>query len=99
MIISAGGNDFLKYPYAAVSTGSGKIAARYRALAFYSGWVVGTISSLKQQGCTAQQPGEWGVTIPGDVPEPWGCGSGHGGGGLGLGISEIFSNRNDSVIL
>ena len=47
-----------------------------------------------------------GVTIPGGVPEPWGCGTeGRGqwawrdGLGLGLGILEVLSNLNDSVIL
>jgi len=32
-----------------------------------------TISSLKEQCCTAQLPEEWGIPIPGGVPEPWGC--------------------------
>jgi len=48
---------------------------------------------------------EWGVTIPGGVPEPWGCGTeGRGqwawGGGLGLDlvILEAFSSLNDSMI-
>ena len=34
-------------------------------------------------------PGTIGVTVPGDVPELWGCGTegcGHSGGGLGLGL-------------
>lgn len=54
--------------------------------------------------CTAVWGGE--VTIPGGVPEPWGCGTagrGHwawwGGLGFDLGISEVFSNRNGSVIV
>ena len=40
-----------------------------------------------------------GVTIPGAVPEPWGCGTrvrGHGGVGLNLEILEVLSNLNDS---
>ena len=50
--------------------------------------------------------GGGGVTVPGGVPEPWGCGTeGRGqwarwdGLGLGLGILEVLSNLNDSVIL
>ena len=38
-----------------------------------------------------------GVTVPGCVPEPWGCGHVVSGVG-GLGISEVFSNLNDCVI-
>ena len=48
--------------------------------------------------------GGGGVTVPGGVPEPWGCGTEGRGqwawwGGLGLDvvISEIFSNLNDSM--
>ena len=50
--------------------------------------------------------GGGGVTVPGAVPEPWGCGTEGRGqwarwGGLGLDwlILEVFSNLNDSVVL
>ena len=51
------------------------------------------------QGC----PGSGGVTVPGGVPELWGCGTegcGHGGGGLGLDLEILvdFSNLNVSMI-
>ena len=53
---------------------------------------------------TAAQ-GDGGVTIPGGVPEQWGCGTeGRGqwarwsGLGLDLGILEVFSNVHDSII-
>jgi len=41
-----------------------------------SGWILGTISSQKEMvrqwhSCT----GSGGVTIPGGVPELWGCGT------------------------
>jgi len=41
-----------------------------------SGWMLGKISSQKEQCCsgTAAQRGG-GVTIPGGVPEPCGCGT------------------------
>ena len=55
-----------------------------------SGWIVGNISSREEQCCngTAAHRGG-GVTIPGGVPEPWGCGTEGRGqwawwGGLGL---------------
>ena len=48
--------------------------------------------------------GGGGVTVPGGVPEPCGCGtegSGHGVMGCWLGwvVLEVFSNLNGSVIL
>lgn len=50
-------------------------------------------------------PRSSGVTIPAGVPEPRRCGTKGCGqwarrGGLGsdLGTSEVFSNRNDSVV-
>ena len=51
-------------------------------------------------------PGSGGVTVPGGVPEPWGCGnvalqgtgSGHGGGGLELDFVIFFSILYASVI-
>ena len=50
--------------------------------------------------------GGGGVTVPGGVPEPCGCGtedvvSGHGGMGWRLDqvILEAFSSLNDSMIL
>jgi len=46
-----------------------------------SGWMLGNIYSLKEWCCsgTAAQSGG-GVTVPGGVPEPWGCGTeGHSG--------------------
>ena len=54
-----------------------------------SGWLLGTIPSPKSSQAVAQLHREWGVTIPGGVPEPWGCGTeGRGqwawGGELGL---------------
>ena len=64
-------------------------------------------SSLKEQCCsgTAAQGGG-GVTIPGGVQGPWGCGT-EGCGqwtwwgvlGLGLGILVVFSNLNGSLNL
>ena len=71
-----------------------------------TGWILGTISSPKEQCCsgTAAQGGG-GVTVPGGVPELWGCGTegcgyGHGGGGLGLDLEILvdFSNLNVSMI-
>ena len=63
--------------------------------------------SLKEQCCsgTAAQGGG-GVTIPGGVQGPWGCGT-EGCGqwtwwgvlGLGLGILVVFSNLNGSLNL
>jgi len=60
-----------------------------------TGWVLGKISSLKERCCsgTAAQGGG-GVTVPGGVPEPCGCGtedvvSGHGGGGLAVGPADL----------
>ena len=73
----------------------------------FSGWILGKYSSPKEQCCsgTAAQGGG-GVTIPGGVPQLWGCGTEGCGqwarwGGLGLGLVslEIFSNLNGSVIL
>ena len=59
---------------------------------------------IKSSDAVAQGGG--GVTVPGGVPELWGCGTeGRGqwarwrGLGLGLGISEVFSNLTDSMIL
>ena len=48
-------------------------------------------------------PGSGGVTVPGGVQEPWGCGTeGHAQWAwwdeLGLGISVVFSNLNDPFI-
>ena len=68
--------------------------------------MLGNISSHKEQCCsgTAAQGGG-GVTIPGGVPEPWGCGTEGcgqwvwwGGLGLDLVILEVFSNLNGSMI-
>ena len=64
----------------------------------------GKIPSPKRGQAVAQAA--WvggGVTIPGGVAEPWGCGtegSGHGGGGLGLDwmISVVFSSLHDSIL-
>ena len=38
-------------------------------------WLLGTIPSAKSSQAVAQLHREWGVTIPGGVPEPWGCGT------------------------
>ena len=35
----------------------------------------GTLSSPKSSQAAAQLPMEWGITIPGGVPELWGCGT------------------------
>ena len=48
-------------------------------------------------------PGSGGVTIPGGVPYPRGCGTegcgdGHGGVGLDWLTLVVFSSLNDSVI-
>ena len=48
--------------------------------------------------------GGGGVSVHGDVPEPWRCGTWGRRlrpwwGGLGLGNVEVFSNLHDSVIL
>ena len=58
-----------------------------------SGWMSGKTSSLKKWCCsgTAARGGGGGVTIPGDVQEPWRCGSEGWGqwaqwGGLGLDV-------------
>ena len=69
-----------------------------------SGWILGTISSPKEQCCsgTAAQGGE-GVTVHGGVQSGdvalRDVGSGHGEGGLGLDwvILVVFSNINDSM--
>ena len=60
----------------------------------------------KSSQAVAQLPRSGGVTIPGGVPEPWGCGTEgrglwawSGGLGLGLGVSEVFSNMSDSMSL
>ena len=59
-------------------------------------------------GATLEQAaqGDGGITIPGGVPKPCGCGtedvvSGHGGDGLVDGLEDLsgLSNLNDSVIL
>ena len=72
-----------------------------------SGWILGNISSQKEQCCSGTAAhGGGGVTIPGGVPEPWGCGTEGrgqwawwGGLGLGLGILEVFSYLSDSMVL
>ena len=71
-----------------------------------SGWILGTISYHEEQCCSGTAAhGGGGVTVPGGVPEPWGCGTERsqwarwGGLGLDLGISEVFSNLNGSMIL
>ena len=57
-----------------------------------SGWVLGTISSPKEQCCSGTAAhGSGGVAIPGGVPELWGCGTEGRGqwarwGGLRLGL-------------
>ena len=58
-------------------------------------WILGNISSQQEQCCsgTAAQGGG-GVTVPGGVPEPCGCGtedvvSGHGGDGLAVGPGDL----------
>ena len=50
-----------------------------------SGRVLGTISPPKSGAVVAEPHREGGgVTIPGGVPEPWGCGTeGSGYGGVG----------------
>ena len=40
-----------------------------------SGWMLGKISSHKEQLAQAQLPRNAGVTVPGGVPEPWRCGT------------------------
>ena len=36
------------------------------------GWIPGRISSPKSGDAVAQLPREWGLTVPGGAPEPWG---------------------------
>ena len=60
----------------------------------------------KEQCCSGTAAhGGGGVTVPGGVPEPWGCGTEGRGqwaqwGELGFDawISEVFSNLNESMI-
>ena len=59
-----------------------------------SGWIEEK-TSQKERCCsgTAAQGGG-GVTVPGGVPEPCGCGtedvvSGHGGDGLAVGLDDL----------
>jgi len=41
-----------------------------------SGWILGTISSQKERcGSGTAAQGGGGVTVPGGVPEPCGCGT------------------------
>ena len=50
------------------------------------GWVLGNIPLRKNGAAVAQLPRERGVTVPGGVPELWGCGTegrGYGHGGVG----------------
>jgi len=71
-----------------------------------SGWILGTIYLPKEQCCSGTAAhGGGGVTVPGGVPEPWGCGTEGRGqwaqwGELGFDswISEVFSNLNESMI-
>ena len=64
-----------------------------------SGWILGKCSSPKEQCCSGTAArGGGGVTIPGGVPELWGCGTEGCGqwvwwwwAGVGLGdISDLF---------
>jgi len=65
-------------------------------------WILADISSpdFSEQSGGGRAAQSVGGTIPGGVPEPWGCGTercGHGGVS-GVGILEGFSNHNGSVI-
>jgi len=62
--------------------------------------ILGKMSLLKEWQALGQAAqGSRGVTVPGGVPKPCGCGTwGHGLAGmgvLGLMILEVFSNLND----
>ena len=60
-----------------------------------SGWMIGNISSQRSSEAVAQAAqGGGGVTVPGGVPEPCGCGTeGHGQwawcGGLLVGLGGL----------
>lgn len=44
MIISAGGNDFFKYPYVAILTGSEKLRARFKV-----SWILFRVGALAEE--------------------------------------------------
>ena len=68
-----------------------------------SGWILGKTSQKSSKAVAQAAQGGGGVTVPGGVQEPCGCGtedkvSGHGGDGRAVGLDDLgLSSLNGSI--
>ena len=111
--LRSGSGETLLAPYSSLRGGCGEVevglcsqvtAMRGDGFKSHHGkfWILGNVSSDKEQWCSGTAAQGVMVTISGGAPEPWGCGTegcGQWAWGDGVGILEVISNRNDYVIL